>query len=69
MLEMWLEFNDLEAVKWLIGGPEAEEGYNWLANNTESGTTILAWWDYADGIQAISHRKLVIKEASENIKD
>lgn len=69
MLGMWLEFNNLEAVKWHIGGPEAEEGYQWLANNTEDDATVLAWWDYADGIQALSHRKVVIEEASENIKD
>ena len=69
LIGMWLDFCNLEAVKWHIGGPKGEEGYEWLTNNTEGNATVLAWWDYADGIQAISHRKVVIKEASENIKE
>lgn len=45
------------------------EGYKWLANNTEGDATVLAWWDYADAVEEVSHRKVVIKEASRDIKD
>ncbi len=66
---MRLEFNGLQSLDWFISDPKAVEGYQWLANNTEREATVLAWWDYADGIEKIGHRGVVINEASRKIKN
>lgn len=68
LVGMWLEFNDMQSMEWFMRDSKAVEGYQWLANNTESDATVLAWWDYADGIEKIGHREVVISEASESIK-
>jgi len=65
---MWVEFSSLQAYEPSVQNPESLIGYHWLANNTEDNATVLAWWDYADGIKEIGNRKPVINEASENIK-
>ncbi len=65
---MRMEFNSMQALEWQTQDPKSLEGYQWLANNTDSNSTVLAWWDYADGIKEVGHRKPVINEASENIK-
>jgi asparagine N-glycosylation enzyme membrane subunit Stt3 len=64
-----IEFNNLRSLKRHISESKVAEGYKWLANNTEGDATILAWWDYAANIQTLSHRNVVIKGASRNIKD
>ena len=66
---MRLEFDGMQSLDWLMSDSKAVEGYQWLANNTERDATVLAWWDYADGIENIGHRGVVINEASRNIKD
>ena len=66
---MRLEFDNLQSLNWFLSDTKAVEGYQWLANNTEQNATVLAWWDYADGIEKIGHRGVVINEASRNIKD
>ncbi len=66
---MRLEFDSLQSLDWFISDPKAVEGYQWLANNTEREATVLAWWDYADGIEKIGHRGVVINEASRKIKN
>lgn len=65
---MRLEFDSMQSLDWFMSDPKAVEGYQWLANNTEGDATVLAWWDYADGIEKIGHRGVVISEASESIK-
>lgn len=65
---MRLEFNSMQSLDWFLSDSKALEGYQWLANNTESDATVLAWWDYADGIEKIGYREAVINEASESIK-
>lgn len=65
----WIDFNSIPSLKWHIRDQKAVEGYHWLANNTEENVTVLAWWDYADAVEEFSHRKVVIKEASRNIKN
>jgi hypothetical protein len=65
---MWLEFNSMQSLDWFMSDSKAVEGYQWLANNTESDATVLAWWDYADGIEKIGHRGVVINEASRKIE-
>ena len=69
IIGMWLEFCDMQSLKWEIQDENAYEGFSWLSNNTKEGETVLAWWDYADGIEKIGHRKVVIREASRNIKE
>lgn len=66
---MRLEFDSMQSLDWLMNDPKAVEGYQWLANNTERDATVLAWWDYADGIEKIGHRRVVIAEASRRIKN
>jgi len=66
---MWLNFCDMQSLKWEIQDEKLYEGFSWLSNNTEEGETVLAWWDYADGIEKIGRRKVVIREASRNIKE
>jgi len=66
---MWLDFCDMQSLKWEIQDEKLYEGFSWLFNNTKEGETVLAWWDYADGIEKIGHRKVVIREASRNIKE
>ncbi|MFZ3149088.1 MAG: hypothetical protein WA137_08595 [Methanothrix sp.] len=66
---MRLEFDSMQSLDWLMNDPKAVEGYQWLANNTERDATVLAWWDYADGIEKIGHRGVVIAEASRRIKN
>lgn len=65
---MRLEFDGMQSLDWFLSDSKAVEGYQWLANNTESDATVLAWWDYADGIEKIGHREVVINEASESMK-
>lgn len=65
---MRMEFEGMQSLDWFLSDSKALEGYQWLANNTESDATVLAWWDYADGIEKIGHRGVVINEASESIK-
>jgi len=65
---MRMEFDSMQSMDWLMSNPKAVEGYQWLANNTEEDATIIAWWDYADGIEKIGHRGAVINEASRNIQ-
>jgi asparagine N-glycosylation enzyme membrane subunit Stt3 len=69
LVGMRLEFNSMQSLDWLMSDPETVEGYQWLANNTEKDATVLAWWDYADGIEKIGNRGVVINEASRNIKN
>ena len=66
---MKLEFDSMQSLDWFMNDPKAVEGYQWLANNTESDATVLAWWDYADGIEKIGKRDVVISEASKGIKN
>jgi asparagine N-glycosylation enzyme membrane subunit Stt3 len=68
-LGMWLDFQDMQALKWEIQDEKLHEGFSWLSNNTKEGEVVLAWWDYADGIEKIGHREVVIREASRNIKE
>jgi asparagine N-glycosylation enzyme membrane subunit Stt3 len=69
LVGMRLEFDSMQSLDWLMSDSKAVEGYHWMANNTESDATVLAWWDYADGIQKIGKRSVVINEASRNIKN
>jgi asparagine N-glycosylation enzyme membrane subunit Stt3 len=69
MAGMRLEFEGMQSLDWLMSNPKAVEGYQWLANNTESDAVVLAWWDYADGIEKIGHRGVVINEASRKIEN
>ncbi|MHB8120284.1 MAG: hypothetical protein ACYDHX_16445, partial [Methanothrix sp.] len=66
---MRLEFDGMQSLDWFMSDPKAVEGYQWLANNTERDVAVLAWWDYADGIEMIGHRGVVINEASRKIKN
>lgn len=66
---MRLEFEGMQSLDWFMSDSKAVEGYQWLANNTERDATVLAWWDYADGIEKIGHRGVVISEASREIRD
>lgn len=65
----WADFTNMQSLKRHISESVVVEGYKWLANNTEGDATVLAWWDYANGIQTLGHRKAVIKGASRDIKD
>ena len=65
---MRLEFDGMQSLDWFMSDSKAVEGYQWLANNTERDATVLAWWDYADGIEKIGHRGVVINEASRKIE-
>jgi len=69
ILGMWLNFCDKQSLKWEIQDENAYDGFSWLSNNTKEGETVLAWWDYADGIEKIGHREVVIREASREIKE
>lgn len=71
LVGMRLEFAALQSQDWLYFANDTEgaEGYNWLAKNTEEDAIVLAWWDYADGIEKIGHRRVVINEASWEIKN
>ncbi len=64
-----IELNNLHPFKPHISESGVEEGYKWLANNTEVDATVLAWWDYAGNIEKQSHRNVVITSASRNIRD
>jgi asparagine N-glycosylation enzyme membrane subunit Stt3 len=64
---MRLEFDSMQSLSWFMSDSEAVEGYQWLANNTEKDATVLAWWDYADGIEKIGQRRPVVNEASKGI--
>ena len=64
---MRLEFDSMQSLDWFMSDSKAAEGYQWLANNTQRDATVLAWWDYADGIEKIGHRGVVINEASRKI--
>jgi asparagine N-glycosylation enzyme membrane subunit Stt3 len=68
LVGMRLEFDSMQSLDWFLRDSKAVEGYQWLANNTEDDATVLAWWDYADGIEKIGHRGVVINEASRNIE-
>ena len=65
---MMLDFCDIQSLKWEIQDEKAYDDFSWRSNNTKEGETVLAWRDYADGIEKIGHRKVVIREASRNIK-
>jgi len=67
LVGMRLEFDGLQSLDWFMSDSKAVEGYQWLANNTESEAKVLAWWDYADGIRKIGQREVVINEASRKI--
>ncbi|KUK69130.1 MAG: Uncharacterized protein XD88_1521 [Methanocalculus sp. 52_23] len=71
LVGMRLDFADHRSQDWLffVNDSKGVEGYQWLADNTESDATVLAWWDYADGIEKIGHRGVVINEASWRIKN
>lgn len=69
LVGMKLEFDSMQSLDWFMKDPDALEGYQWLANNTENDTTVMAWWDYADGIKNIGKRDVVIEEASKSIKN
>jgi hypothetical protein len=69
LVGMKLEFDSMQSLDWFTRDPKAVDGYQWLANNTESDATVLAWWDYADGIEKIGGRDVVIAEASRGIKN
>jgi hypothetical protein len=68
LVGMKLEFDNMQSLDWFTRDQKAVDGYQWLANNTDSDATVLAWWDYADGIEKIGHRDVVIAEASRRIK-
>jgi len=68
LVGMRLEFDSMQSLDWFMNDPKALEGYRWLANSSEDYATVIAWWDYADGIEEISHRKVVINEASKSIE-
>ena len=71
LVGMWLEFEGMQSQDWLYFANDSKgaEGYLWLANNTEEDATVLAWWDYADGIEEIAGRGVVINEASWRIRN
>ncbi len=69
LVGMKLEFDNMQSLDWLMSDSKAVEGYQWIADNTESDATVLAWWDYADGIETIGGRGVVINEASRRIKN
>ncbi len=69
LVGMYMEFSGMQSSDWLLKDPKAVEGYQWLANNSEKNAVVLAWWDYADGIEKIGERGVVIKEASSEIKN
>jgi len=69
LVGMKLEFDSMQSLDWMMRDSNAVEGYQWLANNTENDTTVMAWWDYADGIENIGKRDVVIKEASKSIRN
>lgn len=69
LVGMRLEFDSLQSPDWIFSDPKTAEGYQWLANNTETDAAVLAWWDYADGIEKIGNREAVIDEASKNIRN
>lgn len=69
LIGMYLEFSSMQSLDWLMKDPKAMEGYQWLGNNTEKNAVVLAWWDYADGIEKIGDRRVVIREASQEIKN
>ncbi|HPR67259.1 MAG TPA: hypothetical protein PLM24_09020 [Methanothrix sp.] len=69
LVGMRLEFDGMQSLDWFTRDPKAVDGYQWLANNTDSDATVLAWWDYADGIEKIGGRGVVINEASWRIKN
>lgn len=69
LVGMKMEFDSMQSMDWIMGDAKAVEGYQWLANNTEGDATVLAWWDYADGIEEIGHRQVIINEASREIKN
>jgi len=69
LVGMRVEFEGMQSLDWLMKDHKVVEGYQWLANNTEEDATVLAWWDYADGIEKIGGRGVVINEASWGIKD
>jgi len=69
LVGMRLEFEGMQSLDWFMSDSKAVEGYQWLANNTERDATVLAWWDYADGIEKIGGRGVVINEASRRIKN
>ncbi|VVB62793.1 Uncharacterised protein [uncultured archaeon] len=66
---MRFEFDGMQSLDWFMSDSKAVEGYQWLANNTERDATVLAWWDYADGIEKIGQRGVVINEASRKIEN
>ena len=68
LIGMWMDFCDMQSLNWEIQDEKLYEGFSWLSNNTKEGETVLAWWDYADGIEQIGHRGVVIREASRNIE-
>ncbi len=51
LADMRMEFTSMQALEPQIQDPKSLEGYKWLANNTTSNSTVLAWWDYADAIK------------------
>lgn len=69
IIGMWFDFCEMQSLKWEIQDEKLYEGFSWLLNNTKEGETVLAWWDYADGIEKIGHREVVIREASRNIEE
>ena len=69
LVGMRLEFDSMQSLDWVLKDSKVVEGYQWLANNTENETVVLAWWDYADGIKEIGNREVVINEASRNIQN
>lgn len=69
LVGMRLEFDSMQSLDWVLKDSKAVEGYQWLANNTENDAVVLAWWDYADGIEMIGHRGVVVREASKGIKN
>ncbi len=66
---MRLEFDGMQSLDWFMSDSKAVEGYQWLANNTDRDATVVAWWDYADGIKKIGQRRVVINEASKRIEN
>ncbi len=69
LLGMYLEFSGMQSMDWFLKDSKAVEGYQWLANNTEKNAVVLAWWDYADGIEKIGNHGVVIREASKEIRN
>lgn len=67
---MWFDFCAMQnaVLEWIINDHRLNEGFIWASNNIPAGETILAWWDYAIGIEKISNKNTVIKAASRSIK-